>query len=190
MPANNPSALSYWILAGYGAPHPASPDGLQHVRRDYSRVLEVDPVTLAVVWQYTPAEAGFVIPLDAQRFYSPFVSSAQRLPNGNTPITEGSNGRVFEVTAAHELVWEYLSPYQGKTYPLHLVYRAYRAPYDWVPQLPKPVETAIERIDPASFRVPGAANERRREVTVLDVQAGVPDAAFCVATREEAGERG
>ncbi|GHD62278.1 aryl-sulfate sulfotransferase [Jeongeupia chitinilytica] len=173
--------------AGYGAPHPASPDGLQHVRRDYSRVLEIDPVTLDVVWQYTPAEAGFVIPLDAQRFYSPFVSSAQRLSNGNTLITEGSNGRIFEVTADHELVWEYLSPYRGKTYPLHLLYRAYRAPYDWVPQLPTPVETAVERLVPASFHVPGAANERRREVTVQGVQAGVPDSAFCVAVSRDAG---
>ena len=33
-----------------------------------------------------------------QNFYSPYVSSAQRLPNGNTLIDEGSDGRVFEVT--------------------------------------------------------------------------------------------
>ena len=51
--------------------------------------------------------------IDASRFYSPFVSSAQRLPNGNTLITEGSDGRIFEVTRNHELVWEYISPYRG-----------------------------------------------------------------------------
>ena len=41
---------------------------------------EVQP-TLEIKWQYTPKEAGFVVPLDAARFYSPFISSAQRLPN-------------------------------------------------------------------------------------------------------------
>jgi len=100
--------------AGYGKPNPMSPTGRQNARRDYSRVLEIDPISLQIVWQYTPAEAGFVIPLDASRFYSPFVSSAQRLPNGNTLITEGSDGRIFEVTRDHQLVWEYISPYWGR----------------------------------------------------------------------------
>ena len=31
-------------------------------------------------------------PTDNNRFYSPFISSAQRLPNGNTLITESSGG--------------------------------------------------------------------------------------------------
>jgi hypothetical protein len=35
----------------------------------------------------------------------------QRLPNGNTLITEGAFGRIFEVTAAGETVWEYVVPY-------------------------------------------------------------------------------
>lgn len=144
--------------AGYGERSPGSPKGIKNALRDYSRVLEINPLTLEIVWQYTPAEAGFVMPLDASRFYSPFISSAQRLPNGNTLITEGSNGRVFEVTTEHELVWEYISPYWGKgPLALNLVYRAYRYPYNWVPQLPVPDETAIARVDCATFRVPGAA---------------------------------
>jgi hypothetical protein len=39
----------------------------------------------------------------------------QRLENGNTLINEGSNGRIFEVTRDHEIVWEYISPFWGKT---------------------------------------------------------------------------
>jgi hypothetical protein len=54
------------------------------------RLLEIDPTTLEIVWQYTPREAGLVQPLDASRFYGPFIRGAQRLPNGNTLITEGS----------------------------------------------------------------------------------------------------
>ena len=43
-------------------------------------------------------------------FYSPYVSSAQRLPNGNTLICEGDFQRVFKVTTDHETVWEYVLP--------------------------------------------------------------------------------
>ena len=35
------------------------------------------------------------------------MSSAQRLVNGNTLITEANMGRVFEVTKEGEVVWEY-----------------------------------------------------------------------------------
>ena len=38
-----------------------------------------------------------------------------------------------------------------------MIYRAYRVPYEWVPQLEKPAETSIEPLDIAKFRVPGAA---------------------------------
>ena len=75
--------------AGYGAPNPGSLTGIKNALRDYSRVLEFDPVTLEIVWQHTPKEAGLLHPTDSNRYYSPFISSAQRLPNGNTLITEG-----------------------------------------------------------------------------------------------------
>ncbi|MGL4308469.1 MAG: aryl-sulfate sulfotransferase, partial [Cetobacterium sp.] len=139
--------------AGYGAPNPESKYGEKNARRDYSRVLEIDPVTLEIVWQYTAKEAGFVMPLDASRFYSPFISGAQRLPNGNTLITEGSDGRLIEVTSSYEIVWEYINPYWDKEIMnMNMIYRAYRVPYDWVPQLEKPEETPIEKIDVSTFR--------------------------------------
>jgi Arylsulfotransferase (ASST) len=171
--------------AGYGKPNPASPTGRMNATRDYSRVLEVDPISLEIVWQYTPAEAGFLIP-HASRFYSPFVSSAQRLPNGNTLINEGSDGRIFEVTRNHELVWEYISPYRGSRGlnrgMMNMVYRAYRAPYSWVPQRPAPTETPIPPLERSGFRVPGAAPPgREREISVPGVEADQQDAAFCVA---------
>jgi len=173
--------------AGYGEPNPSAPDGLKTARRDYSRVLEIDPTTLEIKWQYTPKEAGFVVPLDAARFYSPFISSAQRLPNGNTLITEGSDGRIFEVTRQHELVWEYISPYwRNPPLALNLVYRAYRAPYAWVPQLPVPEEVPVPRLDIKTFRVPGAAAAgRKREVAIQGVDSPHSDSAFCVTTEDE-----
>ncbi|MEE8717322.1 MAG: aryl-sulfate sulfotransferase [Coriobacteriales bacterium] len=146
-------------MAGYGAPNPSAPTGECNVRRDYSRVLQIDPLTLGVTWQYTPEEAGFTRFTDGSRFYSPYVSSAQRLPNGNTLITEGSDGRLLEVTPGHDVVWEYVNPYFGEVlgrYRNNMVYRAYRVPYEWVPQLERPREVSIAPADVETLRVPGS----------------------------------
>lgn len=39
-------------------------------------------------------------------FFSPIISRAQRLPNGNTLIDEGSGTRIIEVTPDREVVEE------------------------------------------------------------------------------------
>jgi hypothetical protein len=72
----------------------------------FSRVIEVDPATKEIVWSYQAQP-----PFD---FFSPLISNAQRLPNGNTLICEGSFGRLFEVTREGELIWEYVNPYFGR----------------------------------------------------------------------------
>ena len=167
--------------AGYGAPNPGAPTGNKNALRDYSRVLEIDPLTLKIVWQYTPAEAGYRIPMDANRFYSPFVSSAQRLPNGNTLITEGSGGRLIEVTTDHRIVWEYISPHFGQFNRFNMVYRAYRLPYEWVPQLDAPKETPVEPVDVATFRMPGTTGPGVVEITeVSGVKPYQQTEALCV----------
>ncbi len=169
--------------AGYGTPNVNSLNGFQDCKRDYSRVLEFDPITLKVVWQFTPTEMGHRQPFHVHHFYSPFISSAQRLPNGNTLITEGSGGRILEVTQAHELVWEYISPYWGEFLPLNMIYRAYRAPYTWVPQLEKPEEASIERLDVRHFKVPGAKPSIPLKVTeVVGVKPYGKNDGFCVVS--------
>jgi outer membrane protein assembly factor BamB len=72
---------------------------------DVSRVLEFDPTTLQITWRYAgdPKHA----------FFSRVRSSEQRLPNGNTLITESDGGRLLEVTPGGEIVWEYLNPVRG-----------------------------------------------------------------------------
>ena len=72
---------------------------------------------------------------ESYRFFSHYVSGAQRLANGNTMITEGADGRIFEVTTSGDIVWEYVSPYFTQNGDSNRVYRAYRVPYDWIPQL-------------------------------------------------------
>ena len=69
----------------------------------YSRIVEVDPATDAIHWQYQGAPAI--------SFYSYNISSAERQPNGNTLICEGAPGRLFEVTPRGEIVWEYINPF-------------------------------------------------------------------------------
>ena len=61
------------------------------------------------MWQYTAEDSG----QPPWTFFSSFVSNAQRLPNGNTLITEGMQGRLFQVTPAGQVVWEYLTPYEA-----------------------------------------------------------------------------
>jgi len=169
--------------AGYGAPNPGAPTGIKNALRDYSRVLEIDPLTLKILWQYSPSEAGYRMPMDANRFYSPFVSSAQRMPNGNTLITEGSGGRLIEVTIDHRIVWEYISPHFGQFSRFNMVYRGYRLPYEWVPQLDVPKETPVKPVDVATFRMPGAAAPGAVEVTeVLGVKPYQRAEVLCVLT--------
>ncbi|MGX3066065.1 aryl-sulfate sulfotransferase [Ursidibacter arcticus] len=179
---------------GYGAPNPESPDGTKNARRDYSRVLEIDPISLDIIWQFTPEDIKAAIPTDASKFYSPYVSSAQRLPNGNTLIDEGSNGRLLEVTAEKEIVWEWISPYysyqDGDKPTNNMIYRAYRYPYDWVKQEPLPKEVAIEPIDVTHYRLPNAGKFGAK--SIIKVEGTLPyteSAALCVAKSDEKLEK-
>ena len=119
--------------SGYGFTSPIAPNGSGALVRPYSRVLEINPVTLALVWSYQAPVS----------FYASNISSAQRLPNGDTLITEGPDGRVFEVTHDGAVVWEYINPLFAGPRSSNSVYRAYRVPYSWIPQLPHPVEKAV-----------------------------------------------
>jgi len=142
--------------AGYGKPNNMSPKGLANTHRFYSRVLEIDPITREIVWEYSIKSLKGIWKLFGYKEFSPFISSAQRLPNGNTLICEGSNGRFIEVTKDLEVVWEYVSPYEGNIPGTNYVYRAYRTPYEWTPQVPRPREVAVVPPENGSFQIPNA----------------------------------
>lgn len=129
--------------SGYGSPTPVAPDGQNIFARPTSRVMEIDPVSLKLVWSYTAAN-----------FFGTNISGAQRLPNGNTLITEGPDGRVFEVTKDGTIVWEYIFPVFSGARMTNSVYRAYRLPYGWIPQLPPPTEKPVLPPKAAEFKVP------------------------------------
>lgn len=67
-----------------------------------SRIVEFDPATSEVVWEYAGSKKA--------PFYSSWRGRQQRLPNGNVLITESSGGRLFEVTPDGRTVWEYVNP--------------------------------------------------------------------------------
>jgi len=153
--------------AGYGAPNPGAPTGMYNALRDYSRVIEFDPVTLKIVWEYSMKAIGALPKIEGHKFYSPYMGGVQRLPNGNTLITEAASGRSFEVTPAKETVWEFVNPFfyegnqsigtaPGQTFlPINHLYRSYRIPYEWVPQVAKPVESAVIPPPNSQLRVTG-----------------------------------
>ena len=131
--------------SGYGEPSGMAPRGVGVYARPSSRILEIDPVTLAVVWSYT---AG-------AQFFSSNISGMQRLPNGNTLITEGAGGRVFEVTNDRQIVWEFMNPpATAASRTPGTIYRAYRVPYAWLSQMPRPQEKAVTPPALGEFRVP------------------------------------
>ena len=99
---------------------------------DQSRVLEIDINSLEVVWSFT--EPGF---------FTRGAGAQQRLPNGNTLITESERGRVLEVSPDGRIVWEYINPATIREQP-HLLPGILRA----------------ERI-PASFSSKWFAGDRR-----------------------------
>jgi hypothetical protein len=102
--------------------------------RGFSRVVEFDPTTRAVALNYDATRSGRL----AFTLFSPFVSGAQRLPNGNTLAVEGLKGRLCEFTPTGDLVWEYMTPVVGvltlaPDVPVQVpgIYRAYRLPPSW-----------------------------------------------------------
>ncbi|MBN2239831.1 MAG: aryl-sulfate sulfotransferase [Dehalococcoidales bacterium] len=145
--------------AGYGAPNPGSVTGVSNALRDYSRVIEFDPVTLEIIWQY-PDMRGPGGPMMGGRLYSSFMCSAQRLVNGNTLITEGATGRLIEVNKEGKIVWEFVSPWKNRTGNVCGMYRAYRVPYEWIPQLEKPEEVALPEVDNSRFRIPKGSRSK------------------------------
>lgn len=75
-----------------------------------SRVVEIDPKQNKIVWQFDGGESA----VDKVKIFSPIVGGAQRLENGNTLITDGTRGHIFEVTKDNEVVWDFINPYTTK----------------------------------------------------------------------------
>lgn len=60
-----------------------------------------------------------------QQFYSPFMSGAQRMENGNTLLVSGYSKRIIEVTKSGERVMDFRLPGPGRAF------RVYKYPKDY-----------------------------------------------------------
>lgn len=97
-------------------------------KMETSVVLEINPVSKQIVWMYD----------NGSDFYSAIQGTQQRMPNGNTLICESTQGRIFEVTYAGEIVWEYvMPPFPGSDAEHGFGTRPHRYPYDYCPQMKK-----------------------------------------------------
>ena len=65
-----------------------------------SRVIEITVPSGDIVWSYQPGK----------QFFTAWGGRCQRLPNGNTLITETARGYAFEVTPDGEVVWKFAVP--------------------------------------------------------------------------------
>jgi len=86
----------------------------------YSSVLEIDTAVTNSGYElredgtYGPDEAAWsFVADDPLSLFSPFISGAHRLSNGNTLVTEGAKGRFLEVNNDGDVVWDYMTPYAG-----------------------------------------------------------------------------
>ncbi len=94
--------------------------------RGYSRVIEVNPLTEEIEWEYAADPK--------EDFLSRYISGAQRLPNGNTLICEGSKMHLFEVTPEKRVVWGYHCPLHEEG-GLGTIYRCLRYSAEYVKPL-------------------------------------------------------
>jgi len=101
-------------------------------RRGYSRIIELDPLSSEIVWEYKGSDST------SSAFFSKYMSGVQPLPNGNSFIclSEHSTGnlflrarraffkrvlkenlfmaRLFEVTRGREIVWDCILTSHGR----------------------------------------------------------------------------
>ncbi len=130
-------------------------------RRPYSSVVEIAPrpdaaggYAITADRPYGPSRPGWEYTASAKRrFFARFISGTHRLANGNTLVTSGPRGRLFEVSAAGETVWEYQNPYSGDAPnpagdPPYSVFRATQIP----PQHPGLTGRRLEPLEPQPTR--------------------------------------
>ncbi len=110
-------------------------NGSERPEGNRSAVVEVDPRTNKIVWEYHAQ--------DSTSFFSYRQGAAQRLPNGNVFVTSTNHGHLFEVTPRKEIVWDYVVPIHNgeavctiedgdmKNGISNMVHRAYRYGSDY-----------------------------------------------------------
>ncbi|MFA9262382.1 MAG: arylsulfotransferase family protein [Undibacterium sp.] len=111
----------------------------------WSRVVEIDPRTDKIAWQFTGGSTG----PEQARLSPSIMGGAQRLQNGNTFIVNSVQGMMLEVTPEKKIVWEMLNPYAAPTTGPWLNNALFKArryqplEVEWPEKLPSPSGDAV-----------------------------------------------
>jgi hypothetical protein len=110
---------AYWIADGLpGAGHMMVFSNRKGPGTNQTTLVEFAPAVDGQGRYALPASAAWgpekpVWTYSAPDFTAEFISGAQRQKNGNTFVSSGPQGRMFEITPAGEIVWEFWSTNRG-----------------------------------------------------------------------------
>ena len=97
---------------------------------------------------------SFTLPWLFRKFVKPHAA----MPGARTPVPHVSKDE-----------FSYFKTAFGGKFSTNMVYRAYRVPYEWIPQLERPEEISVEPVNVETFRVPGSlVGKAYGKVTVVD----------------------
>jgi hypothetical protein len=137
-----------------------------------SRAVEVNPRTRKIVWQSSTSQW-------VRRPFSWFLGSAQRLPNGNTLICEGGNGRLYQVTPQNKIVWEYVTT-NGASHQLPGgMLKAHQYPPDYCPQFKSLPSAGGAAIVAPSQEMSGGQAPSQLDLLPLTLVLGIVAAVAC-----------
>ncbi|MCB9964176.1 MAG: hypothetical protein H6857_04485 [Rhodospirillales bacterium] len=69
----------------------------------YTRIIELDENLNRIIWSYDGSQ-------EQRKFDNHFFGEQERLDNENTLIVSPYEGRIFEISPAKEIVWDYYTP--------------------------------------------------------------------------------
>lgn len=73
----------------------------------WSRVIEIDPLSNKIVWEFNGGKTG----PEKAKFAASIMSGAQRLQNGDTLIIDTLRGHLVETTSDNRIVWDFVNPF-------------------------------------------------------------------------------
>jgi hypothetical protein len=117
--------------------------------RRWSRVVEVDPVSRRIVWEYRAPEPA--------SFFTVSRGSNQRLPNGNTLIAQSDSGRAFEVTPEGQVVWDFWNPFGNDRGERATIVRAKRYERAQIDAVVRRLGEGRRQVPAATARTPASA---------------------------------
>ena len=127
--------------------------------------------------------------------FSDYLGGAQRLPNGNTLVCDGANGRLYQITGDNRIVWEYINRFMESLEFRGAIFKARAYAPDHCPQLQKlpPAKgPAVTPLDNRQFAVEHIYKDRypwRLKALIILACALLSSLAFNLYLWRQRGKR-